>query len=98
MIRGRLLTHMLSGIVYSLRPSEYLKMGLRTLGKSHEKYGVRPEYYPLVEEILLETIRGNCGRCTIGPRLETGTGIYYKSNGDRLAVVETKTENQNAAN
>ncbi|MCB0631559.1 MAG: 2Fe-2S iron-sulfur cluster binding domain-containing protein [Lewinella sp.] len=59
--QGRLLTHMLSGIVYSLSRPEYLKMGLRTLGKSHEKYGVRPEYYPLVEEILLETIREELG-------------------------------------
>ena len=40
--QGRLLTHMLGGIVYSLSRPEFLKMGLRTLGKSHEKYGVNP--------------------------------------------------------
>ena len=54
--QGRLLTHMLGGIVYSLSRPEYLKMGLRQLGKSHEKYGVIPEYYPLVKETMLETI------------------------------------------
>lgn len=59
--QGRLLTHMLSGIVYSLSRPEFLVMGLRTLGKNHEKYGVKPEYYPLVRETLLETIREELG-------------------------------------
>ena len=57
----RLLTHMLGGIVYSLSRPEFLKMGLRTLGRSHEKYGVKPEYYPLVQEILMETIKEELG-------------------------------------
>lgn len=59
--QGRLLTHMLGGIVYSLSRPEQLVMGLRTLGKSHEKYGVKPEYYPIVEACLLETIREEMG-------------------------------------
>lgn len=59
--QGRLLTHMLGGIVYSLSRPEFLAMGLRTLGKSHEKYGVKPEYYPLVKETLLETIEEELG-------------------------------------
>ena len=59
--QGRLLTHMLAGIVYSLSRPEFLMMGLRTLGKSHEEYGVRPEYYPLVQETLLETIKEEMG-------------------------------------
>ncbi|TNE65445.1 MAG: 2Fe-2S iron-sulfur cluster binding domain-containing protein [Bacteroidetes bacterium] len=59
--QGRLLTHMLGGIVYSLSRPEYLVMGLKALGKSHERYGVRPEYYPVVEEVLLETIREELG-------------------------------------
>ena len=57
----RLLTHMLGGIVYSLSRPEYLKMGLRTLGKSHEKYGVKPEHYPLVKQLLIETIKEELG-------------------------------------
>ena len=59
----RLLTHMLGGIVYSLSRPEFLKMGLKTLGKSHAKYGVKPEYYPIVLDILLETIKEELGDC-----------------------------------
>ena len=59
----RMLTHMLGGIVYSLSRPEFLKMGLQTLGRSHEKYGVKPEYYPLVQELLLETIKEELGEC-----------------------------------
>ncbi|MEZ4942962.1 MAG: adenylate/guanylate cyclase domain-containing protein [Saprospiraceae bacterium] len=59
--QGRLLTHMLGGIVYSLSRPEFLVMGLKALGKSHERYGVRPEYYPVVKEVLLETIREEMG-------------------------------------
>lgn len=59
--QGRLLTHMLGGIVYSLSRPELLKMGLRSLGKSHEKYGVKAEYYPVVQECLIETIREEMG-------------------------------------
>ncbi|MEM7105663.1 MAG: adenylate/guanylate cyclase domain-containing protein [Bacteroidota bacterium] len=59
--QGRLLTHMLGGIVYSLSRPEYLQLGLKTLGKSHEKYGVKAEYYPLVKDILLETIGEELG-------------------------------------
>lgn len=54
--QGRLLTHMLGGIVYSLSRPEHLVMGLKKLGKNHERYGVQPEYYPIVKEAMLETI------------------------------------------
>lgn len=57
----RILTHMLGGIVYSLSRPEFLTMGLKTLGRSHEKYGVKPEYYPLVQETLLEAIKEELG-------------------------------------
>ena len=36
-------------------------MGLKALGKSHEKYGVKAEYYPIVQEALLETIEEEMG-------------------------------------
>lgn len=55
-MQGRMLTHMLIGIVYSLSRPEHLVLGLKTLGKSHQKYGVRPEHYPVVKEALLKTI------------------------------------------
>ncbi len=54
--QGRLLTHMLSGIVYSLARPEHLAMGLRRLGQNHHRYGVKNEYYPLVKEAMLETL------------------------------------------
>ena len=54
--QGRLLTHMLGSIVYSLARPEHLVMGLKRLGQSHMRYGVKDEYYPLVKETMLETI------------------------------------------
>lgn len=54
--QGRLLTHMLGGIVYSLARPEYLAMGLKRLGQNHAKYGVQEAYYPVVKEAMLETI------------------------------------------
>jgi len=61
MMQGRLLMHMLVGIVYSLGRPEHLMMGLRALGKSHVQYGVKPEYYPFVIQALLETIEEELG-------------------------------------
>lgn len=54
--QGRLLTHMLSGIVYTLARPDHLITGIKALGKSHEKYGVTPEHYPVVREAMLNTI------------------------------------------
>ena len=31
-------------------------MGLRALGRSHEKYGVEPAHYPIVKEVMLATM------------------------------------------
>ncbi|MCB9281891.1 MAG: 2Fe-2S iron-sulfur cluster binding domain-containing protein [Lewinellaceae bacterium] len=59
--QGRMITHMLSGIIFSLSRPENLKNGLRKLGKNHEKYGVRPEYYPVVLECLLNAVREEMG-------------------------------------
>lgn len=55
-MQGRLLTHMLVGIVYALSRPEHLVMGLRSLGKSHEKYGVTAEHYPVVKQVMLYTL------------------------------------------
>ena len=54
--QGRLLTHMLGGIVYSLARPEYLTLGLKRLGQNHQRYGVEDAYYPVVKEAMLETI------------------------------------------
>jgi len=37
--QGRLLTHMLGSIVYSLSRPEHLAMGLKKLDESHHRYG-----------------------------------------------------------
>ena len=54
--QGRLLTHMLGGIVYSLSRPAHLKKGLAKLGQSHIQYGVKAEYYPVVKQAMVETI------------------------------------------
>lgn len=59
--QGRLLTHMLGGIIYSLSRPEYLKLGLKSLGHQHEQYGVKKYHYPLVRDLLLETIGDQLG-------------------------------------
>jgi class 3 adenylate cyclase len=54
--QGRLLTHMLGGIVYSLSRPEHLTSGLQKLGESHIAYGVKSEYYPAVKQAMMQTI------------------------------------------
>lgn len=54
--QGRLLTHMLGGIVYSLARPEYLVLGLKKLGKNHQRYGVKEAYYPIVKQVFLDTL------------------------------------------
>jgi class 3 adenylate cyclase/hemoglobin-like flavoprotein len=59
--QGRLLTHMLGGIVYSMSRPHHLEMGLQKLGENHARYGVRHEHYPVVLESMLESIRDQLG-------------------------------------
>jgi class 3 adenylate cyclase len=59
--QGRLLTHMLGGIVYSLSRPEHLELGLKNLGESHSRYGVLQDHYPVILDSLLETIREELG-------------------------------------
>jgi len=59
--QGRLLTHMLAGIVYSMSRPEHLHLGLKLLGESHSRYGVLEAHYPVVLSSLLETIKDSLG-------------------------------------
>ncbi|MDR5589907.1 adenylate/guanylate cyclase domain-containing protein [Christiangramia sp. SM2212] len=59
--QGRLLTHMLGGIVYSLSRPEHLETGLAFLGKSHARYGVTKDHYPVVLSSMMETIQEQLG-------------------------------------
>ena len=54
--QGRLLTHMLSGIIYSLSRPEHLVMGLKKLGENHHRYGVKDEHYPIIKAAMVDTI------------------------------------------
>lgn len=54
--QGRLLTHMLGGIVYSLARPEYLVLGLKKLGQNHNRYGVKEAHYPIVKNVFLDTL------------------------------------------
>ena len=54
--QGKMLTHMLRGIVYALSRPSNLYTGLHALGNQHKGYGVLPEHYDLVRRLLLETI------------------------------------------
>lgn len=54
--QGRLITHMLAGLVYSLSRPEHLKTGLLSLGVNHQRYGVLPEHYPVVKQAMMYTI------------------------------------------
>lgn len=59
--QGRLLTHMLGGIVYALSRPQHLTTGLKKLGQSHIKYGVKTEHYPIVKQALMRTIDQTLG-------------------------------------
>ena len=59
--QGRLLTHMLGGIVYSLSRPEHLRSGLKRLGENHVNYGVREDHYPIIKEAMLYAIGESMG-------------------------------------
>lgn len=42
-------------VIQSLRKPEVLTSALKGLGQRHVNYGVRPEHYPIVGAVLLET-------------------------------------------
>lgn len=68
--QGRLLTHMLGGIVYSLSRPEYLKTGLKKLGENHRNYGVKDEHYPIIKEALIYTIDNSLGERRSGKTMD----------------------------
>lgn len=72
--QGRLLTHMLAGIVYSLARPDHLITGVRNLGKSHVRYGVTAAHYPVVREAMLYTIDKVLGDNKTPKTMEAWTG------------------------
>ncbi len=59
--QGRMLTHMLGGVIHGLSRPDHLVVGLKKLGDQHRKYGVNKSHYPVVKEVLLETIYEQLG-------------------------------------
>ncbi len=59
--QGRLLTHMLAGLVYSMSRPEHMTSGVRALGESHKRYGVTEAHYPVVKKAMLHTIDATLG-------------------------------------
>lgn len=59
--QGMLLTHMLRGIVHALSRPQHLVSGLRQLGSQHVDYGVTPEHYEIVREVLQELVEEQLG-------------------------------------
>ncbi len=59
--QGRMLTHMLRGIINSLSRPEHLMLNLKSLGRQHVNYGVKHEHYLMIKEILLESIAEQLG-------------------------------------
>ncbi|PQB05864.1 adenylate/guanylate cyclase domain-containing protein [Aureitalea marina] len=87
--QGRLLTHMLGGIVYSMSRPEYLNMGLKLLGESHVKYGVTEEHYPVVLKALLDTIAETLG--------DMYSGKLMKAWEDALTLITSEMKKYAAA-
>jgi class 3 adenylate cyclase/hemoglobin-like flavoprotein len=68
--QGRMLTHMLRGIVYTLSRPDYLKLGLKSLGRQHKQYGVKHHHFPLVRDVLLATIEEQLGIEVYSPEIK----------------------------
>ena len=52
----RMLTQMLESVIYATSRPKNLSLGLMSRGRQHTKYGVVPEHYPIMRQVLLETI------------------------------------------
>ena len=83
--QGKIMTHMLVGIIYSLSRPSHLTTGLARLGKSHEGYGVKAEHYAVVIEVLVDTIKELLG--------EQFSGRVEEAWRSALCVVTEKMKN-----
>ena len=59
--QGMQLSHMLRGIVFALSRPDNLVSGLRRLGSQHRDFGVQPEHYTLVSEVLKDVVSDRLG-------------------------------------
>jgi len=66
-------------VIQNLRKPEVLTSALKGLGQRHVAYGVRPEHYPIVGAVLLETFSDVLG--------ERWTRAYHDAWADAYGVV-----------
>jgi class 3 adenylate cyclase/hemoglobin-like flavoprotein len=59
--QGRMLSHMLQFLVYAMSRPETMMLGLRDLGRRHDRYGVAPEHYPAFRLAFLDSARAVLG-------------------------------------
>lgn len=60
-MQARSLAATLALVVASVEKGDDLTPALQALGARHKTYGVRPEHYPIVGEILIETFQKRLG-------------------------------------
>jgi methyl-accepting chemotaxis protein len=60
-VQARSLATTLAVVVVGVEKGENLTPTLQTLGARHKTYGVLPEHYPIVGEILIETFQNRLG-------------------------------------
>ncbi len=59
--QAHLLASTLALVVAGVEKGEDLTPTLQTLGARHKTYGVLPEHYPIVGEVLIETFQNKLG-------------------------------------
>jgi hemoglobin-like flavoprotein len=59
--QGRMLSHMIEFLVHAMSRPEIMRLGLRELGRRHDRYGVAPEHYPAFRQAFLEAARDVLG-------------------------------------
>lgn len=60
-VQARSLAATLAVVVAGVEKGDDLTPTLQALGSRHKTYGVRPEHYPIVGEILIETFQNRLG-------------------------------------
>jgi methyl-accepting chemotaxis protein len=59
--QSKALAATLAVVVAGVEKGENLTPALQSLGTRHQQYGVQPEHYPIVGEVLIETFQNTLG-------------------------------------
>jgi hemoglobin-like flavoprotein len=63
-------------VIQNLRKPDVLAPALKGLGQRHAAYGVRPEHYPIVGAVLLDTFAACLGKRWTAERRDAWTQAY----------------------